>query len=275
MSKKEFDTVLIDADQLPYAIGAKAVGEPLSYALSTVKNSLDRIQKQCNAENRELWIKGKGNFREEIAVARGYKSHRKTEKPAHFEDIYQYLIEFQGANEAHGMEADDMLSVRLYEDHLGDTENFVLSSQDKDLINTPGWHFNPRKPEYGVQYVSPEESFVHFWWQMLAGDTADNIPGLPNVTPRARALYSLRSTKGVGSKSGWEIVHATEIEDLPRTVYNLYHEWFKHDNPAMPEEFRVEFVDNYFTEQAKLLWMVRELHADGSPVHFNKEWFDI
>ena len=88
-------------------------------------------------------------------------------------------------------------------------------------------------------------------------------------------MYSLKAPRGVGAKSAWEIVHATEIHFLPITVYSLYHEWFEHDNPEMPEDFRVEFVDNYFTEQARLLWMIRELHPDGTPVHFDKAWYDL
>lgn len=119
MKEMKFKTVLIDADQIIYATGFAAKGEPVSHALSTVKAVLKRIQEECNADERKVYIKGKGNFREDIATTRGYKAHRKvTDKPDHYDAIYNYLIEHQDAIPCDGMEADDMVSILLYRDYV-------------------------------------------------------------------------------------------------------------------------------------------------------------
>ena len=270
MTAKEFDTVLIDGDQMMYTVGFAAEGEPLKYVLGTIKKNIDKIQKACNAEHREIWVKGTDNFRDKLSVSRGYKSTRRSDKPKDFEEIFKYILEYQGAKQAHGMEADDMLSVRLYEDHERGYDQYVLASQDKDLLNTPGWHHNPRKPAQGLFHISPEEADMHFWYQMLAGDTVDNIPGLPGITRDVFDRYDLAGGgTGISSKRAWEIVYSHTVEELPRVVRELYGEWFAHDVPLAPESM----VQQYFIEQGRLLWMARHLHEDGSPVLWEPSWY--
>ena len=65
-----FKRVVIDAEQLCYAVGYASEGEPVSHALSTVRKAVDNIQKAVDAEQRTIYIKGVGNFREDIAVSK-------------------------------------------------------------------------------------------------------------------------------------------------------------------------------------------------------------
>jgi hypothetical protein len=264
----DFDTVFIDGDQLMYAVGFSSEGEPLSYCLNTVKQTLNKIQRDCGAEHRDVWIKGANNFRESVSVSRTYKANRTaSKKPKYLKEIHDYLVEYQGAQEAHGMEADDMLSVLLFRNQ----KDCILYSQDKDLLNTPGWHMNPHK-DPPIFDVTEEEAGRHFWYQMLAGDRVDNIPGLPELTKKSAETYDLK-TNGYrcGEKRAWHIMNMSEYSELPQNVYNLYRDYFEERMPFSD----TEMCNEYFVEQGKLLWMARDLHHDGSPVVFDPSFFEL
>lgn len=257
----DFGRVLIDGDQMVYAIGFASEKEPVSHALSTTKRALDKIQRSCSAYEREVWVRGTLNFRDEVAVTTGYKATRSTRKPAHFNDILRYLIEYQGAQEAHGMEADDMVSIRL----MDDPEVHIVSSQDKDLMNTPGWHFNPKTEE--LFDITPEEALRHFWYQMVAGDRVDNIPGIPELPASFFEENGLRYTRGgkVGEKTAWNFINEFDVNDLPNVVPDLYKLY--HEHRELYGRYEV-----FFREQGDLLWMARRLNADGTPARFTEEW---
>jgi len=46
-------------------------------------------------------------------------------------------------------------------------------------MQVPGWHYNFVKQE--KKYVTPEEGLRFFYKQILMGDSADNIKGMPRV----------------------------------------------------------------------------------------------
>lgn len=261
-----FDTVVIDADQMCYSVGFAAKDEPISHALSTIKRMLDNIQKECGATERKLYVKGKGNFREAIAITKGYKDNRKdTAKPAHLPAIYQYLIDVQGATTCDGMEADDYVSVMLYQDYLAcggdrDKAKVVVSSCDKDLNNTPGWHHHPRTGE--VVWYSDIQATRHFWYQMLVGDKADNIGGLPLLPEWICSKYDV-SKKGVGEAAGRKLMATTTTHlDAETLVYELYMYW------GQMQGYSDSVVRDYILEQGQLLWMTREVFGDGTPLMF-------
>jgi hypothetical protein len=269
-----FKTVVIDADQMIYAIGFAAKGDPISYALSTVKKQLAKIQEECDAEERILYVKGKGNFREDVATTHGYKANRAASpKPDHYQDIYEYLVDVQGAIQCDGLEADDFVSVELYKDFkaaggVPEEATLILSSGDKDLRNTPGWHHNPRTGE--VVWYSDIQSLRHFWYQMLAGDRADNIKGLPTLPPLLCKEYGI-SKRGVGEAGAKKLMSMTTgAEDAEEFVYKLYLEW---GNMLGYDE---QVVKDYILENAQLLWMIREMDSEGQPVMFeiNEELYE-
>lgn len=259
--------VVVDADMLPYSCGFAAKGEPLSHALQLAKKALTRICEETGVDTLELYIKGKGNFREDLAFTHGYKATRTAAKPDTYDDIRQYLMEQWGATQVDGMEADDKVSLILWEDfiaHNGDREecNVILSSPDKDLKNTPGWHHYPRSGE--VKWVTPYQAERHFYYQMLEGDQVDNIKGLPLVSLSDVQTYELSKqamTKGCGKASAKKLMASNEAHVDPEAfVWERYMQWGLFTG-LTHEEVRV-----YFIEQAQLLWMTRELDSFGEPV---------
>jgi len=121
----------------------------------------------------------------------------------------------------------------------------VIATVDKDLNNTPGWHFNWNKGE--LYWVSEEEATYNFYRQLLTGDRTDNIQGIP----------------GIGPKKAEKILAECDSElSMYLAVWEAYGEYMntQGDYPEQDE------VDAVLLENAYLLWMVRELDSDNKPV---------
>jgi hypothetical protein len=267
--------LIIDGDGIMYTVGFASEGEPINYVLGTVKKYLDRIQSETGASKRSIYIKGTGNFRDEVAVTQPYKGTRTNAKPSTYEDIVSYLISYQGATKVDGMEADDRVSYLLYQDYLAsggdkDKATLILSSRDKDLKNTPGWHHNPDTSQ--VYWVTDEQALRHFWWQMLQGDSSDSIPGLPSIPEAYFKKFGLRKTKNnaVGKGTATKLMQVTcTAEAAELLVWELY---IAHGDE---QGWSDSVTKDYFLEQATLLWMTREMNGD-EPVRYqiNEELYE-
>lgn len=255
--------VVIDGDSIPYSVGFAAKGEPLAYVLATVKHALDNIMEESGCTERELYIKGSGNFRDDVAWSKVYKGTRVSAKPPFFEEMIEYMKTHQGAIEVDGMEADDKVSILLWEDFVawhGDRDRcqLVLSSADKDLKNTPGWHHNPRTKE--LYWVSTMQASRHFSYQMLAGDRVDNIPGLPVITGEIATKYGV--TGGKCGEARAKKLMQTCKDGGTSLVYDCYISYGESQGWSESQ------TREYITEQGKLLWMTRKLDAVGQPIQY-------
>ena len=254
--------VIIDGDQMIYACGFASEGEPLSHTLRLLKNKLEQIMSDCQTNEYELFIEGKGNFRE--AVSLDYKGNRTARKPLAFNDCIDYLKREWGAVQVEGMETDDMVSILLWNDYIKngkDKATIILSSVDKDLLNTPGWHYNPNTRD--KRWISERQAERHFWFQMLAGDRVDNVTGLPRCSRQTieRLGLTRASLKGVGRGTATTIIQSTKTIDKTREeVIRCYAEWAHEEAKGVNE-----FID-YLTEQGQLLHMTREVDEYGDPV---------
>jgi hypothetical protein len=105
-------------------------------------------------------------------------------------------------------------------------DTYTLVGVDKDLLQIPGWHFNPSKDL--EKYVNDFDAYYSFCTQLLTGDRTDNIPGLVGVGPK-KAEKTLKDAK--------------TKEELLQTVFEKYQE--------------CGHTLEYFTEQGQLLWLRR------------------
>jgi hypothetical protein len=129
-----------------------------------------------DTDDYELFLTGKTNFRNEVAVTVPYKGNRKdVKKPKHLPLLREYLQTAWGASVSDGQEADDDIAIRATE--LG--EESIIVSIDKDFMQVPGWHYNFVKKV--KKHVTPEEGLRFFYKQILMGDSADNIKGIFRV----------------------------------------------------------------------------------------------
>ena len=86
-----------------------------------------------------------------------------------------------------GYEADDLVSIICRK-----SKNAVCVSNDKDLLQVPGQHYNPQKDE--VFGVSEQEARYHRYYQWIAGDPGDGYSGIPKVghVKTTDFLYGIR-----------------------------------------------------------------------------------
>lgn len=229
MTMNKIKHVIIDADILTYRCGfACKDDEPVENALHSVKlyiqNILDKFPEH---ETFQLYLTGKDNFRYKVATIKEYKGNRKdTPKPKYYNEIRDYMIKVWKAQVIDGMEADDAMGIRQWSNPDRST---VIASIDKDLKQIPGFHYDFVKDN--LYDISLPEANRMLFWQMLVGDTSDNIPGINKIGPKtADKLLPLED-----GEEAWQ-----------RTVVTKY-----------KEQYGSTWKDA-FNEVATLLWMKRK-----------------
>jgi hypothetical protein len=172
------------ADILCYRIAFACKDQPADVAKRTLNNyiydilawGVDKVYPDCFVDRWELYLTGKGNFREKIATTAVYKGNRlNTPKPEHHGALRDHLVQEWNAVIIQGQEADDAIATRATT--LGD--DCVIVSLDKDLDQVAGYHYNFVKKE--AYYITPEEGLLRFYCQILTGDAADNIMGIHGI----------------------------------------------------------------------------------------------
>lgn len=201
---------LVDADILIYRIGFATNSESESIAIRTMAGFLEDLLMLDLPETQtwELFLTGKNNFRNTVAVTAPYKGTRKADKPIHYHVLREYLNLSWDAMITDGIEADDMLSIRASQ--MGDEA--VMVTLDKDLDQVVGWHYNfVKKLKY---YVTEAEGLLSFYKQFLTGDAVDNIKGVHGIGPKKAQVL----LEGKTEHQMWEIV--VELLGRERAVEN-------------------------------------------------------
>lgn len=243
--------LLFDSDILVYRCGFSADSEAkkewgnekyldmdypekaLGNTKSAITGTLEKLE--ANAEDCKFFLTGAGNFRDKIATIKPYKGNRDpTHKPKYYKEIRDYLMGVWKAELIEGHEADDALAMAQWA--CPDRSTCIVTI-DKDLNMIPGWHYNWVKEE--MFDVSISDANRNFYWQMLVGDTTDNIPGI----------------RGVGPKTADKLLRKdAEEAEWKGIVKDLY---YKEYGPRYEEALR---------EIAMLLWMWRK--PNDSPPDF-------
>lgn len=168
--------------------------EPLANALYLTGRTLAGIDSALTERGiefgrLELFLTGKGNFRDALATIKGYKANRDpTHRPVHYKSIRRYLVNRWGASVVDGFEADDAVAMIAAEADY-DPERVVIVTCDKDLLTVPGLQYNFQKKRFVT--VTPEDASVHFYRQLITGDPVDNIGGAYKAGKAAAEKYIL------------------------------------------------------------------------------------
>ncbi len=167
--------ILVDGDIVAHRCAASAEGDPVEVALLRTENQMQEIRHNCDITNEvvqhvKVYLSGESNFRYDIFPE--YKANRKQEKPKWLQDCREYLVTEWGASVTEGYEADDALGIAAKDD-------FVIASDDKDLLQIAGKHYNIRTQK-NIE-VSDDEAIWMFYYQLLVGDSVDNIKGVKGI----------------------------------------------------------------------------------------------
>lgn len=289
--RREGKHVLIDADCVAYWAAATCDQQSERVASRRVDHRINQILDDCRAAECTNYLTGQGNFRDAVATLQRYKGNRYrddgsriTPQPKWLPECREYLIEEHDAILIHGCEADDALGIHRAKFPWGNTD-YIISSIDKDLRINFGYHHNQNtgkiirvlpimQPLDVILKTSPTTGKVtkkvagvglmFFWYQMLVGDSADWIKGLPGVTKEMQKRWPKLRMGGCGPMAAVQILQGCETEqEAEGRVWFCYKSYWKqagYTHWKTQEEFKagVHTARKQFIEQMQLLWMRTE-----------------
>lgn len=157
---------------------------------------------------------GADNFRYKLYP--DYKANRKDlHRPHHLKELREYVLCNHPGSVFNGMEGDDAIGVVM------DPGSIVMSN-DKDLDQLPGRHYNWRRNSFYT--MSGSEALASLYRQGLTGDSTDNIPGI----------------RGLGPKTAQKLVDPSMTES---TMWNIVvNEWLKANKGRAVHEVVSELI---------------------------------
>lgn len=244
-NKTQFKEFMADVtfDEEQFSSELVVVAEPIANAINTMKRTIDNFcsKFECHPDNVEIYIGGEGNFRLDLPLPIKYKSNRTSERPVLLDDLKQYLVNYKGATVVEGIEADDVLVMRMVEGYKS-TKKIISITLDKDAAQTCGWLYNPNKDELkflendlGELHIDTStkiESIKGTGWKWLMFQC---IYGDPVDVYCPRDIYEQLHGKKpkFGEKSAYNLlVDTTSYKDSLSKVCDLYKKWYGDKEPV-------------------------------------------
>lgn len=266
----------IDADFLAYQVSYDN-----EKSIPDMKHNCDerlmKIKMLSGAEFIKLHLTPKGSTkgdRFDVALLKEYQGNRKEKpKPRYLHLIREWMHKERKATLWTDLEADDGMAIEQYKAIAeGNQHLSIIATKDKDLTMVPGlmldWDTgeitDTGKEPFGFIRMDDEGStkkirgrgWKYFWVQMLTGDPADNISGLPMICTQR---YLKGKPKKCGAVGAFNILQDVKTNKEAFTIVReLYEDAGKADmlmnwRDGTPVDFREAFVS-----EAKLLWMRRK-----------------
>lgn len=231
-------TLALDGDILAFRTASVCEEEMKQACDQLIDDKINEICVNTGIQAMRIYLSGENNFRYDIAVTKPYKGNREgLKKPQHIQYCNDYLRLNYKAIIVDGYEADDAVASDMVQNgaiHVG---------QDKDLKQIAGKHYNFVTQE--MEEVSAEQAIINFYRQILTGDSADNIQGLPRV----------------GEKTAEKVIVDAE------TAMQCAKEYYKEIcNKIMPD---ID-VATYWKEQVQLIQLVTDLNILDLVTHTQK-----
>lgn len=210
--------------------------EDKSHTNHILRNTIKQAIESCKADEVEIYISGKNNFRDDILLPTKYKGNRDAlDKPINLVSAKEFLIKNYGAIVVDGYEADDRLSMRAY-DGFKAKERIIQVTIDKDANQCQGWLYNflqMDKPHYiqGLGHLNLNEKKevkgygVKFLYaQLIMGDSTDGYKptDLCDAKMGHVGAYNILSNRNTHHEC-WQAVHDTYLSWYPEPV--TYESW--------------------------------------------------
>ena len=269
--------LLVDGDFVAYFVSTDTTS-----TLQTMQEHADtclaNIKAAAGAEFMRIHMTARGSSkgdRFKIARLKPYQGNRVDKvKPTELENIRTYILEKynSGPNTAllwNDLEADDGISIDQHNKDLNSSGETVIISRDKDLGIIPGLHLDWMTHKlYTVDfagvltYLKTETKgkllgtgFKFFCAQMLMGDRADNISGLPRLVKNG-------ALKLCGPKAAYDTLAG--IDDPGLCVRRVLLEYRNYGALVGFKDYNGNDMtaEEAFESEARLLWLRRTLDAD-------------
>ena len=192
-------------------------------------NTLEE-QYSFNIVHTILFLEGKGNFR--YGFNKSYKANRKDrELPPLLNPLKDWVCNnynndiyttFKSVN----VETDDSIAATYRKHHINDFGvQLIVASPDKDLKTIPCLLFDTYWSRMELSSISEVDALRNLMVQMIVGDSADNVRGVPK--------YGVKKAEGL-------LKDITEPFGLLRAVWSLYKKTFGRNA-------KIEFYKAYYS----------------------------
>jgi hypothetical protein len=266
----------IEYKEEAYEIEDVQTAASVRFALRNVKSIIASLTEHTWADRVELYLGTGKTFRNALALPTPYKDNRDDLlKPLQLADIRKYMQVKHKAQMIKGIETDDMITIRAYEE-LAKGNYPIICSADKDAQQSQGievldftkdvWQ-GKVIPVIGslwkekTSYKGDGLKFLAF--QVLAGDSADTYKG-----------YELSNVKYGPAKAMKALEQASTEKEILEVVISefkrLYPEPFDYTDCHNVEHKEADWFDMlemYWT----LAYMKRSMDDDSSFIQFAAE----
>lgn len=307
-----------DADFLAYQSGHSWEEDSPQESIDDLVIRIEELRNTAQAEIIVLHLTlGTKGGRHEVARVKEYQGDRKKDEGLRERVtlLREYMAKMWTSTTSphaqYDQEADDSLCQAMWAHEEGEPP--VLWSIDKDLNMVGGLRLNHETEEveacpwgFGKTDIDRSKSAAKingngtsfFWHQILVGDTADGIPGLPEFSPRACAKHFpsaplIKAREAINScdpgkfkaaqkrlnkvisgikpkKAGACAVvsyleSASTEKEAMRLVLEAYEAYYPKGSflfECWDGEFEQKTAKDMMIEQARLLWMRRERGQD-------------
>lgn len=269
---------LIDSDVLRYEMGSLTEEHPflpdkrspvgIQFLEARLEDKIQLIIALSGCKEYLFYFSEGGNFRFDLAKQQPYKGNREGfEKPFHWKTVDDYIKRNYPYVEIKGREADDALAEEQ-RTHGTDT---IICTRDKDLLITPGWHcrWGCGKNQLPVppHYIDILDSWRNFFFQMLIGDSTDNIPGCGERVEMMWGGKPCLRRKGIGKTAAAKLLgQVKEVQTMYQIVRMEYYKQFEELwEEKMLENARLLFVGQKEDDLFDWTWLTKEwVDATGS-----------
>ncbi|APU00315.1 exonuclease [Ralstonia phage RS-PII-1] len=246
--------VHVDGDYLAYfAAGGDEM--PVGIARRVCAERIESFREMSGAASAVLHLTTSGSTKGERFLAstvKDYQGHRAGKKPKNWQAMRDYLEHSEYATFKRAMwadrEADDGIAL------ASEQGDIVIATRDKDMRMLPGIHVDWLNytevvvPRGAYEVIGDVDGLVYghkwFWLQMLQGDTADNIPGLPK-------FYGKQCGPATAEKALAGTTCNAEAFDVVSRAYHAHYDkgwsdrmaeqacllWLRTDSAASPDNF--------------------------------------
>lgn len=324
--------VQIDADFLAYQVSYEKEGDPKSPddMKHNARVAVDHIRNMAAAEfvcmHLTPFTSNKG-LRYHQAIQKVYQGNRTDKpKPRMLHSMRQWLADNFVGHLWEQCEADDGMAAAQYDAITSDRRNLsIVASKDKDLDMVPGLHMvwdtgeiidtaASNNGDFGWVDLKVSRTatgtktsklkgygYKWFWAQMLIGDTADNIQGLPKVTgmvlnqfdptaavrqafqiiatngdnasavEKATSVLKARKPKACGPALAIKILDQVQNNKQAFEAVKSLYEMYGNEVGFTDYEGNSVPWQSVFVSEAQLLWMRRNVDDPHDVVHWFKE----
>lgn len=195
-----------------YSIEDKQEPEPIAFVLSTIKNHIERIEREVQPDEIKIFAGESDNFRLKLNLPKLYKGQRTgTIRPVHLKEAKRYLQRQYKAQEAIGYEVDDLCSIAAY-NAIDKGHQAIMYFYEKDQYQLDGvtllydnnefdYQIVPVLGELRLEKTSVKGLGLKFLaYQWICSDPVDNY-----------CAYDLSSVR-FGAKSAYNVLMDCKTE---------------------------------------------------------------